>query len=392
MIEIKNFVKKEIVLCTVIILAVISMFFVRPNAEYISYIDFRTLAILFCLMTIVASFSDIGAFDWLAEQLLNKVESLSGTVLVLVLLCFFMSMFITNDVALITFVPFAQIVLGNVEQKNRSKWMISCVVMQTIAANLGSMFTPIGNPQNLFLYGKAMQNKLCHISGIGDFLWLMLPYSIISLALLILFVALTGIFWKKDTFEQSRGKDSSASIYSKSKRMEYTIWYGIFFIISLLAVAHKIHYIIPFILILVYSFVRNKKILLKVDYSLLGTFVGLFIFIGNLGRIPAFSSTLKSIMKGHEVITAVLASQVMSNVPTAVLLEKFTENISALIIGTNLGGLGTIIASMASLISFKYIGREQCVAKGRYLMIFTVANIFFLAVLLGWFYCDSFLL
>ena len=207
MIEIKNFVKKEIVLCTVIILALISMLFVRPNAEYISYIDFRTLAILFCLMTIVASFSDIGAFDWLAEQLLNKVESLSGTVLVLVLLCFFMSMFITNDVALITFVPFAQIVLGNVEQKNRSKWMISCVVMQTIAANLGSMFTPIGNPQNLFLYGKAMQNKLCHISGIGDFLWLMLPYSIISLALLILYVALIGIFWKKDTFEQSRGKD-----------------------------------------------------------------------------------------------------------------------------------------------------------------------------------------
>ena len=392
MIEIKNFVKKEIVLCTVIILAVISMLFVRPNAEYISYIDFRTLAILFCLMAIVASFSDIGAFDWLAEQLLNKVESLSGTVLMLVLLCFFMSMFITNDVALITFVPFAQIVLSNVEQKNRSKWMISCVVMQTIAANLGSMFTPIGNPQNLFLYGKAMQNKLCHISGIWDFLWLMLPYSIISLALLILFVALIGIFWKKDTFEQSRGKDSSVSIYSKSKRMEYTIWYGIFFIISLLAVAHKIHYIIPFILILVYSFVRNKKILLKVDYSLLGTFVGLFIFIGNLGRIPAFSSTLKSIMKGHEVITAVLASQVMSNVPTAVLLEKFTENISALIIGTNLGGLGTIIASMASLISFKYIGREQCVAKGRYLMIFTVANIFFLAALLGWFYCDSFLL
>ena len=386
MIEIKTFVKKEIVLCTVIILAVISMFFVRPNAEYISYIDFRTLAILFCLMTIVASFRDIGAFDWLAEQLLNKVESLSGTVLVLVLLCFFMSMFITNDVALITFVPFALIVLGNVEQENRSKWMISCVVMQTIAANLGSMLTPIGNPQNLFLYGKAMQNKLGHIFGIWDFIWLMLPYSIVSLALLILFVVLTGIFWENDTFEKNRGNDSSASVYSKPQRMEYMILYGMFFVISLLAVAHRIHYIIPFILILVYSFVRNKRILLKVDYSLLGTFVGLFIFIGNLGRIPAFSSTLKSIMKGHEVITAVLASQVMSNVPTAVLLEKFTENISALIIGTNLGGLGTIIASMASLISFKYIGSERCVAKGRYLMIFTMANVFFLAVLLGWFY------
>ena len=136
---------------------------------------------------------------------------------------------------------------------------------------------------------------------------------------------------------------------------------------------------------------HDKRILVKVDYSLLGTFVGLFIFIGNLGRIPAFSAALKSIMKGNEVITAVLASQVMSNVPAAVLLEKFTENVPALIVGTNLGGLGTIIASMASLISFKYISREKYVAKGRYLLVFTVANILFLIVLLGWFYCGKFL-
>lgn len=186
-------------------------------------------------------------------------------------------------------------------------------------------------------------------------------------------------------------RDEFVINYPKTKRMEYIIAYGIFFVISLLAVAHKIHYIIPFIMIFVYSFVRNKGILVKVDYSLLGTFVGLFIFIGNLGRIPAFSAALKSIMKGNEVITAVLASQVMSNVPAAVLLEKFTENVPALIVGTNLGGLGTIIASMASLISFKYISREKYVAKGRYLLVFTVANILFLIVLLGWFYCEKFL-
>lgn len=137
MVELKSFVKKEVVLCVAVILAVISMFFVRPDEEYISYIDFRTLAILFCLMTIVASFRAIGVFKWLAERLLSKVDSLPGIVLVLVLLCFFMSMFVTNDVALITFVPFAIIVLGEVEEKNRSKWMISCVVMQTIAGKSG---------------------------------------------------------------------------------------------------------------------------------------------------------------------------------------------------------------------------------------------------------------
>ena len=400
MVELKSFVKKEAVLCVAVILAVISMFFVRPDEEYISYIDFRTLAILFCLMTIVASFRTIGVFKWLAERLLSKVDSLPGIVLVLVLLCFFMSMFVTNDVALITFVPFAIIVLGEVEEKNRSKWVISCVVMQTIAANLGSMLMPIGNPQNLFLYGKAVQNESYHVTGMWDFIRFMLPYSIISLVLLLLFVLISGILWKNDTLIHNKENDDSNKNvvrdefvinYPKTKRMEYIIAYGIFFVISLLAVAHKIHYIIPFIMIFVYSFVRNKRTLVKVDYSLLGTFVGLFIFIGNLGRIPAFSAALKSIMKGNEVITAVLASQVMSNVPAAVLLEKFTENVPALIIGTNLGGLGTIIASMASLISFKYISREKYVAKGRYLLVFTVANILFLIVLLGWFYCEKFL-
>lgn len=376
-INIITFIKKETVLSIAIVLAVLSMFVIRPDREYISYIDFRTLAILFCLMTIVASFRQIGAFDMLARKMLQKMGSITGIVMVLVLMCFFTSMFITNDIALITFVPLAIIVLGKME----NDIMITCVVMQTIAANLGSMLTPIGNPQNLFLYGKAEQAVNM---GIGEFIMLMLPYSLVSLVLLITWIVFSGRKWSRH--KNSPAKDNrpgTAINVIKSCYKEYMIVYGILFIISLLAVAHKIHYIIPFILVLIYSIVRNRKVLKKVDYSLLATFVALFIFIGNLGRITEFAEFLKNFMNGKEMYTAIAASQIMSNVPAAVLLEQFTDNTNALIIGTNLGGLGTLIASMASLISFKYIARENESAKAKYLGIFTFANVVFLVLLVA---------
>ena len=376
-INIITFIKKETVLSIAIVLAVLSMFVIRPDREYISYIDFRTLAILFCLMTIVASFRQIGAFDMLARKMLQKMGSITGIVMVLVLMCFFTSMFITNDVALITFVPLAIIVLG----KMGNDIMITCVVMQTIAANLGSMLTPIGNPQNLFLYGKAEQAVNM---GIGEFIMLMLPYSLVSLVLLIIWIVISGRKWGRHKNLPVKDNKTGTTInVIKPCYKEYMFVYGILFIISLLAVAHKIHYIIPFILVLLYSIVRNRKVLKKVDYSLLATFVALFIFIGNLGRISEFAEFLKNFMNGKEMYTAIAASQVMSNVPAAVLLEQFTDNTNALIIGTNLGGLGTLIASMASLISFKYIARENESAKAKYLGIFTLANVVFLVLLVA---------
>ena len=398
--KILYFIKKETVLSIAVVLAVISVFFVVPDREYISYIDFRTLAILFCLMSIVAGLRNIGVFDKLAERLLAKVHGIGGVTVILVCLCFFMSMFITNDVSLITFVPFAIIIMKKLNPDTDSKWMLKVIVMQTIAANLGSMLTPLGNPQNLYLYGKAG-------IGIAEFLKIMLPYTVCAFALLMAWIGLAFMVRKrklshdgKTEIKQNKGLDSdedkaftkrqkdplgaSGSKWGKkdAEWIEKFTAYLILFVISLLAVSHILPYGVPFALVFLYLLLRDRKILTQVDYSLLCIFIALFIFIGNLGRIPAFSQLLSDILTGREVVTSVIASQVMSNVPAAILLSGFTDHIRELMIGTNLGGLGTLIASMASLISFKYVAREDHSFRGRYFLEFTVANVVFLFIML----------
>lgn len=376
-----GFVKKEAVLCIAVLLAGMSMILVPPDAEYLSYIDFRTLGILFCLMAIVAGIRDMGLFELLAGKLLGAVRGMGGMVAVLVLLCFFLSMLITNDVALITFVPFTLTVMDRLEERLREKWLLKTVVMQTIAANLGSMFTPIGNPQNLYLYGLAD-------TDVATFLRWMLPYTVLSLLLLLgwIFAAacrsgkgMTGRSWIKA--EEDGGRISLPVGAKTGKRSPLdVVSYALLAFYSLLAVGRILSWWMALVLVLAYTLCRNAKLLGRVDYSLLGTFAALFVFVGNMGRIPAFHDMLMKMLQGHETATAVLASQVMSNVPAAILLSGFTDQIRELIVGTNLGGLGTMIASMASLISFKYVAAAGQ-RKGRYFCLFTAANLVFLAVL-----------
>lgn len=383
------FWKKETVLSIAILLAVISMILIPPDEEYIGYIEVRTLGILFCLMTVVAGLREIGVFDWMAQALLRRVKGMTGIVMILVLLCFFLSMLITNDVALITFVPLTMIIMKRLPSELREGWMLKVVVMQTLAANLGSMLMPIGNPHNLYLYGRAE-------IGVWEFVRLMLPYTLVSLGLLLGWISIAIV---RDTRKRKDGEtvaavrvvagESSADAMGAKNPLDKTgtlITYLVLFGISLLSVAHILPFWIPFIVVLLYALIFDRQILGRVDYSLLGTFVALFIFIGNLGRISSFSSFLQSTVQGREALTVIVASQVMSNVPASVLLSGFTDNYSGLIIGANLGGLGTLIASMASLISFKYIAREETGLRSRYFRIFTVANFIFLGILIIEFY------
>lgn len=363
--------KSEIVLTIAIILAVISAFFIHPDKEYIGYIDFRTLAILFCLMAVMAGLQKIGLFRYIAEKLLKKMKQIRGLIFILIMLCFFSSMLITNDVALITFVPFTFIVLNMILGEKSKKLVVPVVVMQTIAANLGSMLTPIGNPQNLYLYGKASMD-------FGSFVILMLPYTLIAFALLAVWCLLFPYKGEKQV-ELCMGESTSMTQYKKQ-----LLIYAILFALCILTVAHVIPFQATLCIVLIVVFVLDKTVLRDVDYSLLLTFVGFFIFIGNMGRIPAFNALIQNIINGNEVITSVVASQFMSNVPAALLLSGFTNRYELLIVGTNLGGLGTLIASMASLISFKYIGKEYGHLKGKYMVYFTIANIMFLIVLFGY--------
>ncbi len=364
-----HFFKQETVLCAALALAALSMFLVRPDAEYLSYIDFRTLAILFCLMGAMAGLQKTGVFQWIAQALLARVRKTRQLVWILVLLCFFSSMAVTNDVALITFVPFTFTVLDLIGPEARKRLTIPIVVLQTIAANLGSMLTPIGNPQNLYLYGKAGLS-------LGAFLLLMLPYACVSFLLIML--------W---SIVQSRAYNVPVEVSFREeirldRKKAQLAGYLVLFALDLLTVARVIPYGLALLLTIAGLLVLDRSIFARVDYSLLLTFVGFFVFIGNTGRLPVFYEFLQKIVSGHELLAGAAASQVISNVPAALLLSGFTENFPPLIIGVNLGGLGTLIASMASLISYKFVAREEPGMKGTYFRQFTFSNVAFLAVLL----------
>ena len=384
--KILDFLKKEAVLCAAVLLAIISSFAVKPDKEYLGYVDLRTLAILFSLMCVMAGLQSLGVFKKIAEDMLKSVKSERSIAFILVLLCFFFSMLITNDVALITFVPFTFTTLELLGKEKYRKLVIPIVVLQTIAANLGSMLTPLGNPQNLYLYGKLETDFF-------SFVKIMIPYTAASLVLVVCgVVAFTSgkksgniAVGNDDTHATSDGTNrlTLTEMFAKSGTRYHVllILYLLLFMVALLAVVRVLPYEIMFLITVIMVLIADRKTILKVDWSLLLTFVGFFVFIGNMGRVPAFSEALSKIITGRETYTAIVSSQVISNVPAALLLSGFTDNIKALVIGTNMGGLGTLIASMASLISYKLAAQKKDVPMGKYLGLFTLLNLFFLLVL-----------
>lgn len=360
--RIKAFIKKETVFTIAILLAIVSAFFVHPSLDYVSYIDFRVLSILFCLMMLVAGLREQWIFRRLAEKLTTLVGGSKGLELILVLLCFFSSMIITNDVALITFVPFALALMNGAGLHHR---IIRVITLETIAANLGSMLTPIGNPQNLYLY---------NISGMSfsSFIRLMLPLSIASLVLLIASV----LIGKSEPINVSFEKADT----NINKRKLIII--GILFVICMGTVARLIPWQISFACVFITSLVVFRNLFKDVDYYLLGTFVGFFVFIGNMQQIPTISRMINELLSGRELLLSTALSQIISNVPASMLLAGFTENYSALLYGVNIGGLGTLIASLASLISYKFYAVTADSKKGQYLLTFSIWNIVYLIILI----------
>ncbi|SFI42360.1 Na+/H+ antiporter NhaD [Pseudobutyrivibrio sp. OR37] len=364
--SIQNFIKNEIVLCVAFILAVISCFIVPPTKSYLSYIDFRTLSILFTLMVTMAGFQKLSVFRQVGEIMVNRMNSLRGIALVLVFLCFISSMFITNDVALLTFVPFSIITLSIANHKEK---FIAVIVLETLAANLGSMLTPLGNPQNLYLYSLSGMK-------LTDFINLMLPYSMCSLILLIACVLIVTRHSKEIS------QKASNSVYNRSKKDKCLIlMYIVMFLVSLLVVARVIPYYVALVIVLAFVFIFDKRVLRKPDYSLLFTFIFLFIFIGNIKQMPLLSGLINSLLQINEVGISILLSQFISNVPAAILCSGFVSDIRQIIIGTNLGGLGTLIASMASLISFKQYSYIDGADNVKYIKVFSIMNIAFLVCL-----------
>ena len=464
------------------VLAIISCFFVTPGREYLSYINWRTLILLFCLMAVVAGFAKAGVFRYISRKLSQRMKDTRRLSVGFMLLCFLLSMFVTNDVALVTVVPLTLLTMMGCSEKAK----IQTLVQETIAANLGSMLTPFGNPQNLYLtsyYGI----------GMGEFLRLMLPYTGVALVILLLQTLISpkeglgGRAREAGTPEgrvkeaaipeggareagipEERAKEAetpegeareaaipergareaeipegrakgagtpereareagipergaseaaipegknreAASLYESGEnltgkdemyeealrekllrskgRLVSILLYGILFIVSMFSVARILDYRILFGIILITILVYDRSVLCNVNYTLLLTFVSFFVLIGNLGAMTQIQAALTQMIEGRELLTAILSSQIISNVPAAVLLSGFTDQGKALIVGTDLGGLGTLIASMASIITFQLYSLESGAKKGKYFLTFTLWNVIDLVILGTVAYC-----
>ena len=360
--KIKNFIEKETVLFVAATCAVLTMCIVPPDREYLHYIDFRVLCLLLCLMAVVAGLKSIGIFRWMTDQLLRRIHSGRILSVTLVLLPFFCSMFVTNDVALIIFIPFTLMLL---EQLGCRKQIIPVTVFQTIAANLGSMATPVGNPQNLYLY--AFYNM-----SIGDFFSVTLPLTAISLIIL----TLTAFLLLPRQLPQQQPESDSF------RKFRELFIYLALFVLCLLTVFRIVPYPVTTGITVLVLLIVNRKLLKEIDYMLLLTFVCFFTVSENLGRVDAIRGFLQQLLQTDALLTAIGTSQVISNVPAAVVLSGFTDQWRQMLAGVNIGGLGTPIASLASLITMKFYMRWPGAKITRFLGFFTLANVAGLVILL----------
>lgn len=344
-----EFLKKECVLVIAVTLAILSSFISIPK---LSYIDFKVLILLFNLMVVVAAFNELKVLDSIAIGLLKKCNTYTSISLALVFITFISSMIVTNDVALITFVPLS-IVIARKANIN----VLKIVIFQTLAANLGSSFTPMGNPQNLFIY------SFYNLSPI-DFFKITLPIVILAVLFLVLLV------FKDKKMNLSLDLED---VKIDNKRDVYL--FGGLFLIILLSVFHVIDYKVTFLITIVMVLILNKKLFSQVDYSLLITFIGFFIFVGNISTMDVVKNFMEGILNSPKstFLASVLSSQVISNVPATMLLSGFTDHFKELLLGVNIGGMGTLIASLASVISYKIYASEF--GNDNYIKSFTFYNI-----------------
>lgn len=357
-----SFIKKNVVMVIALCLATITCFIVKPDKEYLGYFDFKTLSCLFSVLAVVCALKNIKFFYILARKVVSIFKNARVCVLALVYITFIGSMLIANDMALITFLPLGFFILHST---GKEKYMAFTFIMQNIAANLGGMLTPFGNPQNLYLYSSFEIPTL-------EFMGIMLPSFVLSVALITICCL---IFVKKEPLDIV-GEEVKLPVAR-------TIIYMALFALSILIVFRGIPYLVGLIVIPIVLLIMDRRALLRVDYPLLLTFVFFFIFSGNMARIPEVKEFFGFLLGKSTLVFSTLSCQVISNVPSAILLSQFTTNYRDLLIGVNIGGVGTLISSLASLITLREYLKENPRGIITYILKFSAFNFAFLAILLG---------
>lgn len=354
-----SFLKRNVVLCVAMAAAIITSFLIPPDRDYLGYFDFRTLTCLFCVLAVVCALKNIHFFYILAERIVERFRTLRFAALALVYITFIGSMLIANDMALLTFLPLGYFVLYST---GKQKHMAYVFILQNIAANLGGMLTPFGNPQNLYLYSHFAIPT-------GEFMLIMLRPFLIAISLITLCCLL---------LPGDKLSISSEPIPLNKKR---TLIYLALFALSIGIVFRGIPYWIGLIVIPIALIFLDPHALLAVDYPLLFTFVSFFIFAGNMSRIPAVVNFVGGLLNKNTLVVSVLSCQCISNVPSAILLSQFTDNYADLLLGVNIGGTGTLIASLASLITFREYSKRNPSKAGFYIGLFSALNFGFLIIL-----------
>ena len=355
------FARTNVVMLIAASLALITSFIVPPDKEYIGYFDFKTLTCLFTVLAVVCALRNVRFFYTLAEKIVKHFTNARIAVLALVYITFIGSMLIANDMALLTFLPLGYFVLVSTKKE---KYMCVTFILQNIAANLGGMLTPFGNPQNLYLYSKF------NIPD-GEFVMIMLPPFVLAILMITLSVI---VFIKPEPLEFS-------GVERRLPKARVTV-YLLLFAYSILCVFRFIPYQTALIIIPVVILFMDRRALLDVDYGLLLTFVFFFIFSGNMSRIDTVREMFVFLLDKSTLVVSALSCQFISNVPTAILLSRFTDNYRELLLGVNVGGCGTIISSLASLITFREYSQHNKGKAGKYLLVFSAFNFTFLIVML----------
>ncbi len=356
-----DFAKKNTVFLIALAAAAITCFIIPPDSAYLSYFDFKTLTCLFCVLAVVCALKNINFFYILAQEIVKKFKNARRAVIALVYITFIGSMFIANDMALLTFLPLGYMILTTT---GKEKYMAITFILQNVAANLGGMLTPFGNPQNLFLYTRFDIPT-------GNFMLIMLPPFAISIAL----ITLCCFLIKAEPLE------FSGISYKIDRKM--TFFYLILFALSIIIVFRVVPYQVGLVIIPICLLFTDRKALLQVDYGLLGTFAAFFVFAGNMARIPAVQQFFSKLLEKSTLLVSILSCQVISNVPSAVLLSQFTENYRELLLGVNIGGTGTLIASLASLITFREYIKSNPSEGLYYVGLFSAFNFAFVIILGG---------
>ena len=355
-----SFASKNIVLVIAATLALMSCFIVKPDSKYIEYFDIKTLTCLFCTLAVICALKNIRFFTITAKKIVSLTGNTRTLSLALVYITFIGSMFLANDMALLTFLPLGYISLS---ATGKEKYMAPIFILQNIAANLGGMLTPFGNPQNLYIYTKFNIHTL-------EFMGIMALPFVLSI---VLFTA--GCFFIPKE-ELTLKNDEKEKVDTKK-----TIFYLILFAMTILMVFRVIPYYVCLPIIFIAIFISDKKALTKVDYPLLLTFVSFFLLAGNVSRIEIVNQFFSSLLEKNTLLTSIFSCQIISNVPSAILLSEFTTNYRELLLGVNIGGVGTLISSLASLITFREYTSHVKGKTLQYLGLFTALNFAFLIIL-----------